>query len=128
MIRAIARIEAWSGTTPASFRILTCPADREMEGGVFAAPREVGSRRIGEYVVVKFTPDDQFAYECKEALEGESQESATRRAARGLHPEPGPHCVECETKLTPAEVAVQPADCDEVCAACGGPSPQEAHL
>ena len=69
MIRAIAAIEAWSGTTPASFRILTCPADREMEGGVFAAPREVGSRRIGEFVVVKFSPDDQFAYECKEALQ-----------------------------------------------------------
>ena len=123
MIRAIALIEGWSGTTPASFRILSCPADRDMEGGVFAAPREVGSWRIGEYVVVKFSPDDQFAYECKDALL--PQESAESRVARGLHPEPGPHCVECETKLTPAEVAVQPADCDEVCAACGGPSPQE---
>ena len=121
MIRAIARIEAWSGTTPAAFRILTCPADREMEGGVFAAPREVGSRRIGEYVVVKFSPDDQFAYECKDALL--PQESAESRVARGLHPELGPHCVECETLLTPTEVAAQPDDCDEVCDACVGPSP-----
>lgn len=123
MIRAIAMIEAWSGTTPASFRILACPADREMEGGVFAAPREVGTRRIGEYVVVKFTPDDQFAYECKEALL--PQESAESRVARGLHPEPGPHCVECGKRLTETEAAAQRPDYDEVCAACGGPSPQE---
>lgn len=69
MIRAIAIIEAWSATTPASFRILTCPADREMVGGVFAAPREVPSWRAGEYTVVEFSPDDLFAYECKEALQ-----------------------------------------------------------
>ena len=123
MIRAIARIEAWSGTTPAAFRILTCPVDREMEGGVFAAPREVSSRRIGEYVVVKFSPDDQFAHECKEALQ--EAESAESRIARGLHAEPGPHCVECGKRLTDAEAAAQSPDHDEVCVSCGGPSPQE---
>lgn len=69
MIRAIAAIEAWSGTTPAAFRILTCPAAPEHEGIVFAAPREVPRSRIGELAVVKFSPDDQFAYECKEALQ-----------------------------------------------------------
>lgn len=69
MIRAIAVIEAWSGTTPASFRILACPTAPEHENIVFAAPREVGSRRVGQYAVVKFCPDDQFAYECKEALQ-----------------------------------------------------------
>jgi hypothetical protein len=69
MIRAIAAIEAWSGTTPAAFRIVACPANREMEGSVFAAPREVGRSRIGGFAVVKFSPDDQFAYECTEALQ-----------------------------------------------------------
>lgn len=68
MIRAIAAIEAWSGTTPASFRILTCPAAPEHEGVVFAAPREIGRWRIGQFAVVKFSPDDQFAYECKDVL------------------------------------------------------------
>jgi hypothetical protein len=120
VIRAIAVIEAWSGTTPASFRILTCPTDREHEGGVFAAPREVSSRRIGEYVVVKFSPDDQFAYECAEALQEVQKESAESRVARGLHPEPGPHCAECGNRLTEAEAAAQPPDHDEVCVSCGG--------
>jgi hypothetical protein len=120
VIRAIALIEAWSGTTPASFRILACPADREMEGVVFAAPREVGKYRVGEYVVVKFSPDDQFAYECQEALV--PQESAESRVARGLHPEPGPHCVECGNHLTAAEAAAQLPDHDEVCAACNPPA------
>ena len=69
MIRAIAVIEAWSGTTPAAFRILTCPAVPDHEGAVFAAPREVGHWRVGQYAVVKFCADDQFAYECKEALQ-----------------------------------------------------------
>lgn len=69
MIRAIAIIEAWSGTTPAAFRIVTCPANREMEGITFAAPREVGRARIGQYAVVQLCPDDQFAYECQEALQ-----------------------------------------------------------
>jgi hypothetical protein len=69
VIRAIAVIEAWSGTTPAAFHILACPTNREMEDNVFAAPREVGRLRVGQYVVVKFLPDDQFAYECKEALQ-----------------------------------------------------------
>lgn len=131
MIRAIAIIEAWSGTTPASFRILTCPAAPEHEGAVFAAPRTVGRFRIGEYAVVKFSPDDQFAYECKEALQDapadeDAEESAESRVARGLHPEPGPHCVECGARLTTAEVAVQLPDHDEVCPPCGGPTPAEA--
>ena len=34
------------------------------------APRdEVGRWHVGQYAVVKFSPDDQFAYECKEALQ-----------------------------------------------------------
>ena len=69
MIRAIAVIEPWSGTTPVSFRIVTCPAAPEIEGSVFAAPREMPSWRAGQYAVVKLCPDDQFAYECKEALQ-----------------------------------------------------------
>jgi len=50
-------------------------------------------------------------------------QSAAGRVARGLHSEPGPHCVECGVRLTDAEAAAQPPDHDEVCAACGGPSP-----
>ena len=68
MIRAIARIET-STRNEACFRILTCPADPSCVAVVFAAPREVSRYRVGEHVVVKFSPDDQFAYECKEALE-----------------------------------------------------------
>ena len=69
MIRAIAIIETGSGTTPTSFRILSCPADPSCEGIVFTAPHDVRRCRAGEYVVVKFCPDDQFAHECKEALQ-----------------------------------------------------------
>ena len=54
-------------------------------------------------------------------------ESAESRVSRGLHPAPGPHCVECGTRLTDAEAAAQIPDHDEVCAACGGPSSQETH-
>jgi hypothetical protein len=45
-------------------------------------------------------------------------ESAESRVARGLHPEPGPHCVECGKCLTEAEATAQVPDCDEVCDAC----------
>jgi hypothetical protein len=70
VIRAIALIiDASSPAFDCAFQILTCPADPEMEGLTFAAQREVRSRRIGQHVVVKFCPDDQFAYECKEALQ-----------------------------------------------------------
>ncbi len=69
MIRAIAVIELRSGVpNSVSFRILTCPTGPEYEGIEFAAPREVGRWRVGQHAVVKFCPDDQFAYECKEAL------------------------------------------------------------
>ena len=70
MIRAIALIiDAGSPAFDCAYQILTCPTAPEHEGLSFTAPREVRSRRIGEYVVVKFCPDDQFAYECKEALQ-----------------------------------------------------------
>jgi hypothetical protein len=66
---------------------------------------------------------ESFLDACAEVVHEHEADDAASRVARGLHPEPGPHCVECGTRLTPAEVAAQPADCDEVCAACGGPSP-----
>lgn len=70
MIRAIALIiDAGSPAFDCAYQILTCPADPEMERYTFTAPREVTRRRIGQYAVVKFCPDDQFAYECKEALQ-----------------------------------------------------------
>jgi len=65
--RAIAFIKRLS--VGVGFRILACPAAPEHEGSDFAAPREVGYWRVGQYAVVKFCPDDQFAYECKEALQ-----------------------------------------------------------
>lgn len=70
MIRAIAVIvDAGSPAFDCAFQIVACPAAPEHEGGTWTAPREVRSWRIGQYAVVKFTPEDQFAYECKEALE-----------------------------------------------------------
>jgi hypothetical protein len=63
VIRAIAIIEV------GAFRILTCPANPEMEGILFATPRAAGRLRLGQYTVVKFCPNDQFAYECQEALQ-----------------------------------------------------------
>jgi hypothetical protein len=47
-----------------------------------------------------------------------AQKSAESRVARGLHPEPGPHCVHCGARLTPAEISSQLPDHDEVCDAC----------
>ncbi len=71
MIRAIALIvDARTPALDCAYQILSCPAAPEFEGkDRFMALREVRSRRIGQYVVVKFSPDDPFAYECKEALE-----------------------------------------------------------
>ena len=47
-----------------------------------------------------------------------SAESAESRVARGLHPDPGPHCVGCGRPLTPAEARTQLPDHDEICDAC----------
>jgi hypothetical protein len=70
VIRAIALIvDAESLAFDCAYKILTCPADRKMEGFIFTAPREVRYLRVGQYAVVKFSPDDQFAYECPEALQ-----------------------------------------------------------
>lgn len=70
MIRGIALVvDAESIAFDCAFQILACPADRKMVGITFTAPREVHRARIGQYVVVRFSPDDQFAYECKEALD-----------------------------------------------------------
>ena len=70
MIRAIAVIiDAGSAAFDCAYQILTCPTAPEYEGGTWTAPREVRSWRVGQYAVVKFCPDDQFAYECKEALQ-----------------------------------------------------------
>lgn len=68
MLRAIAVIESHP-IMGAAFRILTCPAAREHEGDRFCAGRDF-THRIGDHAVVKFTPDDQFAYEVREALHG----------------------------------------------------------
>jgi hypothetical protein len=65
VIRAIATIEPWSGTTGVAFRIIECPSAPEHEGGVFAASREL-RWRAGQRVSVKFHPDDQYAYEIYE--------------------------------------------------------------
>jgi len=46
------------------------------------------------------------------------EDSAESRVAHGLHPEPGPHCVRCSKRLTPAEVASQLPDHDEFCDDC----------
>jgi len=70
VLRAIALIiDAGSPAFDCAYQILSCPAAPEHEGGTFTAPREVRSWRVGQHAVVKFCPDDQFAYECKEALE-----------------------------------------------------------
>ena len=45
-------------------------------------------------------------------------ESPESRVARGLHPEPGPHCVQCGKRLTLREAATQLPDHDEFCDAC----------
>jgi hypothetical protein len=46
------------------------------------------------------------------------RESPESRVARGLHPEPGPHCVGCGRHLTPDEERTQLPDHDEICDAC----------
>jgi hypothetical protein len=64
VIRAIAIvvIEPWLGTTGASYRILACPSAPEHEGRTFAARHDTHAR-VGRHVLVKFSPDDQFAQE-----------------------------------------------------------------
>ena len=54
--------------------------------------------------------------------EPEPSETPSNRVARGLHPQPGPHCVECSEPLTAAELAKQEPDHDEICDACAPPS------
>lgn len=46
------------------------------------------------------------------------QDAPEIRIARGLHPEPGPHCVGCGRRLTPDEERTQLPDHDEICDAC----------
>ncbi len=55
-------------------------------------------------------------------------ESAESRVERGLFPAPGPHCVECGSRLTAIEAAAQSPNCDEVCDACGGPGSEHKRL
>lgn len=54
-----------------------------------------------------------------------TDQSPEARVGRGLHPQPGPHCVMCGKRLTVAETIAQTPDHDEICAACGGPAPRQ---
>lgn len=67
IVKAIAIIEVERAGP--CFRILSCPANSDFIGISFMASRDkVSPQRIGDYVVVRFCPDDQFAHECPEAL------------------------------------------------------------
>jgi hypothetical protein len=63
MIKAIARV-VYNGRVGfmKAFVIESCPSDRKYEGTTWTAPSDTTSP-IGSFTVVKFTPDDQFAYE-----------------------------------------------------------------